>query len=243
MIDDQTQLFDLTQVAEDLRIEHQVSVQESYHNLLTGEVPVKDFPFDHLPQRPIKGGGVKDFVPGWWFIREANNLFDYRWGFKVVEKSIEEKFIWVYGEMTVTVPAKVVERTYPDGTIVREHLDGYSVTKGQFGGTEIKRLQKNNAIMDLGNDLKAAATDSFKKCCTLFGMAASVYKTGEMKAEQKAPTETLNAYYSVFEKAGRNRAEAIQFAKDETSVEPEEATEAMLIELLPKARAHIKNAG
>jgi hypothetical protein len=49
------------------------------------------------------------------------------------------------------------------------------VAKSQFGKSRITRARKDNSIVSLGDDLKAAATDCLKKCATLFGVGLHLY--------------------------------------------------------------------
>jgi hypothetical protein len=41
--------------------------------------------------------------------------------------------------------------------------------------TRLTRAKKDNSIISLGDDLKAAATDCLKKCATLFGVGLHLY--------------------------------------------------------------------
>jgi hypothetical protein len=58
----------------------------------------------------------------------------------------------------------------------------------QFGKSGITRSTKDNAIVSLGDDLKAAATDALKKCATLFGVGLHLYF--DDGAKQAAPPPT-----------------------------------------------------
>ena len=49
------------------------------------------------------------------------------------------------------------------------------VSKEQFGRKEIAFLKNTQTPVDLGNDIKAAATDAKKKCASEFGLFADVY--------------------------------------------------------------------
>jgi hypothetical protein len=44
------------------------------------------------------------------------------------------------------------------------------VTRQQFGSQKIKRSRSSGAPLDLGFDLKGAATDAMKKCASLLGV-------------------------------------------------------------------------
>jgi hypothetical protein len=49
------------------------------------------------------------------------------------------------------------------------------VSKSQFGKSRITRSKKDNVVISLGADLKAAATDCLKKCATLFGVGLHLH--------------------------------------------------------------------
>jgi hypothetical protein len=55
------------------------------------------------------------------------------------------------------------------GEIVAE-IDGKCVTRQQFGSQKIKRSRSTGKPLDLGFDLKGAATDAMKKCASLLGV-------------------------------------------------------------------------
>src|SRR5262245_52493011 len=59
--------------------------------------------------------------------------------------------------------------------VVLGKLTAQGVAKSQFGKSRITRAKKDNAIISLGDDLKAAATDCLKKCATLFGVGLHLY--------------------------------------------------------------------
>jgi len=55
--------------------------------------------------------------------------------------------------------------------------------KDNYGNTKPKRFP-TNIPLDLGNDLKAAATDSLKKCASELGIASDIYGAKEFKEIQ-----------------------------------------------------------
>ena len=54
-------------------------------------------------------------------------------------------------------------------------LTAQGITKSQFGKSKITRSKADRSIVSIGDDLKAAATDSLKKCATLFGIGLHLY--------------------------------------------------------------------
>jgi len=233
-------LIDLEGTEEGTAEKHDTRSQLSRSNLLEGLVPLEPFG-GKLPTRPIRGGGTVPFVPGWWFIQEANALFGFRWSFEIEEQYVGEHQVWVRGKMTVPVPASSYTETYPDGRVVERKTEAYTVTKTQYGGADIKRTKDGNRkIIDIGDDLKSAATDAFKKCCTQFGIALSIYGKRETDEQGSANSEMLDAYYALFEKAGKSRDDALNFAKKEMETRPEDLTGVELIKLMNKARSFVK---
>ena len=59
--------------------------------------------------------------------------------------------------------------------VVLGRLTAQGVSKCQFGKSKITRTREGKAIVSLGDDLKAAATDSLKKAATLFGIGLHLY--------------------------------------------------------------------
>lgn len=50
-------------------------------------------------------------------------------------------------------------------------IDGEWIIRQQFGSQKIKRSRSTGVPLDIGFDYKGAATDAFKKCASLFGVA------------------------------------------------------------------------
>jgi hypothetical protein len=62
-----------------------------------------------------------------------------------------------------------------DEVVVIGRLSADGVTKMQFGVSQLTREKGTGAIVSLGDDLKAAATDALKKCATFFGVGLHLY--------------------------------------------------------------------
>jgi hypothetical protein len=54
-------------------------------------------------------------------------------------------------------------------------LTAENVIKTQFGSSQITRAKETGEIISLADDLKAAATDSLKKCATMLGVGLHLY--------------------------------------------------------------------
>lgn len=115
-----------------------------------------------------KGKGGKDFtyVTGNYIIKCLNFAFGWNWDFEITSHGIEKKQIWAMGKLTV------------------KSSDGkQTITKTQFGRSDIKFLKDGSGHVDFGNDLKAASTDAMKKCASMLGIASDIYGKMEYKEE------------------------------------------------------------
>lgn len=203
-----------------LREELQRRHEEALTNLITRTTP-RSVVF----QKPSRGGSVElDYVPGWWFIDQLNALFGYYWSFEVVEQVIDEKIgqVWVRGRLTIPLGS---------GQVVKE----------QYGSSDIKRYSKgNNAgkVMDIGDDLKSAGTDSLKKCASELGLAPDIYGNREKIENTKPGLKQMKVLYSIGEKKGMTIERVDQWVKEATGKEElDELTEIEILELMGKLRS------
>ena len=144
---------------------------------------VQQTPRKYVFERPGKGGRNFKYVTGNYVLRVLNYVFGFNWDFEIVEHGKEGNLVWVQGKLTVKDPG---------GT--------KTISKTQFGRAEIKML-KTGGMVDYGNDLKAATTDSLKKCASMLGIAGDIYGTTEYLEEthreigldEAQATQALNA--------------------------------------------------
>jgi len=116
-------------------------------------------PFD-VTFRDLRGGVELEYITGEQATTRLNETLGFlNWSFRVVEHGIhaEADECWVLGELTVT-------------------LDGRTVNRQQFGSQKVKRSRSSGAPLDIGFDLKGAATDALKKCASLIGVALYLWK-------------------------------------------------------------------
>ena len=126
----------------------------------------------HKYSRPAKGGGTWNYVTGTYVKKILNLAFGWDWSFEIVEHKfdLQLKQAYVLGKLTV-------------------NTGGRSIYKMQFGRVDIKfktewidgKKQTTDQPLDIGNDLKAAATDCLKKCASELGIASDVYSPNEFK--------------------------------------------------------------
>ena len=112
----------------------------------------RPFAPEQIKRRQGTNGDVLDYIEGCAVIQRLNECFDAEWIFEIQE-----------------------HRVYDDEVVVLGKLTAQGVTKSQFGKSRITKAKKDNAIISLGDDLKAAATDCLKKCATLFGVGLHLY--------------------------------------------------------------------
>lgn len=128
-------------------------------------------PDEYKYTRPAKGGGTWTYVTGGYIKQVLNFTFGFNWDF-IIDKQ-EEKY-----NQVITLGRLVVK----DGK-------GGSVTKMQIGRADIKMKKGTSTPLDYGNDCKASATDSLKKCASEMGIAGDVYKSNEYVQQKNEVTE------------------------------------------------------
>jgi len=187
-------------------------------NLVTGKTP-RDVVF----QRPIRGGANVDYVPGWWFIEQLNSLFGHLWDYKILRENIGQQQVWVLGELTVKSP------------------DGTTVTKSAFGGSDIKkysdRSDKSGQIIDIADDLKAAATDSLKKAATLLGLASDIYGKREVLEHTSTTSSQLKSLYKIAESKSMTREQVDALSIKEFGEPPDKLEAIKVLGLIQKVRS------
>lgn len=113
-------------------------------------------PEQFIKTRPGPGGNPIQYVEVGYVINMLNQVFGWDWDFRIIDQQIGKKQVWVRGELTVRI---------------REH----EITKGQFGGAEIKANRQTGEPVSIADDLKTAASDCLKKCASMFGIAGDIY--------------------------------------------------------------------
>jgi hypothetical protein len=116
------------------------------------EILEKPFMPEQIKRRQGADGDVFDYVEGSAVIQRLNECFESEWIFEIQDHRIYDEEVVVLGKLTAQ-----------------------GVAKCQFGKSRITRAKKDNSIVSLGDDLKAAATDCLKKCATLFGVGLHLY--------------------------------------------------------------------
>jgi hypothetical protein len=110
--------------------------------------------------KDVRGGVELEYHTGEQIVTRLNETLGFlNWSFRVLEHGIhaEADECWALGEITVTI-------------------DGRTVTRQQFGSQKIKRSRSSGTPMDIGFDLKGAATDALKKAASLIGAGLYLWK-------------------------------------------------------------------
>ncbi|QQG43354.1 MAG: hypothetical protein HYW45_04150 [Candidatus Daviesbacteria bacterium] len=135
-------------------------------------------PKQYIKTRPGPGGIPLSYVEVGYVINMLNQVFGWDWDFRILEEQIGKKQVWVRGELTV-------------------RARGHSITKGQFGGADIKFNRISGEPISIADDLKAAGSDCLKKCASMLGIAGDVYwKELEFQASEEETTSTQQPAYS-----------------------------------------------
>ncbi len=134
-------------------------------------------PKQYIRSRPGPGGIMLSYVEVGYVINMLNQVFGWDWDFRILDQQIGKKQVWVRGELAVRA---------------KDH----SIVKGQYGGADIKFNRSTGEPISIADDLKAAASDSLKKCASMLGIAGDVYwKDLETQAsETESKTKGQTAY-------------------------------------------------
>lgn len=117
---------------------------------------IQKTPNQFIKKRPEPGGMTLSYVEVGYVINILNQVFGWDWDFRILDQQVGNKQVWVRGELTVRIKGK-------------------QITKGQYGGADIKMNRTTNQPTSIADDLKAAASDSLKKCASMLGIAGDVY--------------------------------------------------------------------
>jgi hypothetical protein len=120
-----------------------------------------EHPFDPAQIKQRKGrNGVLDYVEGHTVVARLNAALDGAWSFEVASHEIRDHEVLVLGKLTAA-----------------------GIVKMQFGASQVTRDRESKALISLGDDLKAAATDALKKCATFLGVGLHLYADRPLRSE------------------------------------------------------------
>jgi hypothetical protein len=128
------------------------------------EILEKEFEPSQIKRRRGPNGDL-DYVEAADVIRRLNAAFDGEWSFEIIEH--QQMF---------------------DEVVVLGKLTAQGISKCQFGSHQITKAKKDGAVVNIGFDLKAAASDCLKKASTHFGVALHLYSEN-IADEPKDPVD------------------------------------------------------
>lgn len=142
-------------------------------------------PKKHIYERPAKGGGKWQYVTGTYFKKVLNLMFGWDWDFEIMDEivNMEAAQVIIKGRLTIRTGNRTIVRMQygrQDLKFKNDFLldkEGNKVT----GTNGYPKKFKTTIPLDLGNDLKGAATDALKKCASELGIASDVYAPKEYK--------------------------------------------------------------
>lgn len=130
-------------------------------------------PPEEIRERQGKGGMKFKYIAHSYVTELLNNAFQWDWDFIIVSHQILEDEVIVECALTVRTP------------------NGQTITKQQFGGSDIKR-DRNGKLLSIADDLKAAASDGLKKAGSLLGIGLDLYGREHYGEDTTtAPTRSL----------------------------------------------------
>lgn len=120
----------------------------------TGARKILEEPFSSelIKQRDGAFGQQLSYVEAHHYIQRLNEAFEGKWSFVIVQHEVTETEVIVIGKL---ITAKII--------------------KMAFGSSAITRRKDSKEILCLGDDLKAAATDSLKKASSFLGLGLHLY--------------------------------------------------------------------
>ena len=131
------------------------------------EILTRPFGPEQVKQRKGQQGKTLSYVDVAAVIERLNEAFDHAWTFEVAEHHVYDAEVVVLGRLTAG-----------------------GVTKMAFGGSSVT-VNRDGEVVSIADDLKAAASDSVKKCASLLGVALELY--GGAPAEAARPPAKARA--------------------------------------------------
>jgi hypothetical protein len=195
------------------------------------DVLERPFPPDLVRRRPGRSGEAIVYLEGHVVIARLNEAFAGDWSFTIQSHQILD-----------------------DEVIVLGKLAAGGNEKSAFGSSVITRPRDGGQPISLGDDLKAATTDSVKKCATLLGVGLHLHaqadptprparKVEAAPASAPAPRDNrllssaqLRALHAIRRRLGWTEAELNSYARSKAGIEDVEQldkrTASALIEAL-----------
>lgn len=145
----------------------------------------KATPKDQIYKRPAKGGGTWDYVKGSHVKKVLNLMFGFDWDFIIDDHQFDINVgqAFVKGKLIVRVGDKRIEKHQFGRADIKFKTEW--VQDPKYPDNPNKKVKQTTTTpLDIGNDLKAAATDCLKKCASELGLFSDVYSGEENKQIQ-----------------------------------------------------------
>ena len=137
----------------------------------TYEKKKKKFPERFIKRRLINQGTadekVIEYIGGDKVIERLNSVIGFNWSFTIEDRIIDIEM----GQIAILGRLEAV-------------IDNIKTVKEQWGSSAIDTYS-NGKVISLGDNIKAATTDSLKKCATLIGVGIYLYDSESMKFTDK----------------------------------------------------------
>ena len=171
---------------------------------------VLDRPFapELVKTRPGSFGQTLSYVEAHQYVTRLNEAFGVAWSFQIIQHEVLEHEVIVVGKLTTLGHVRMA-----------------------FGGSIITRTKDTGESVSVADDLKAAATDSFKKACSFLGIGLHLYAAddpaknpppkfsgngnGQAKGNGRLTSRQLDAILSIGREKGLDREEVRQMALDQ----------------------------
>jgi hypothetical protein len=139
-------------------------------------------PAVHISKRPAKGGGEWSYVTGTYVKKVLNLMFGWDWDFEIVDEKFDLNIgqAYVKGRLTCRTANKTIVKMQFGRVDIKFKVNWVQDPKHPDNPTKKIKVTSDQPL-DIGNDLKAAATDALKKCASELGIAADVYAPNEYK--------------------------------------------------------------
>ncbi len=135
------------------------------------ELLEKPFGPEQIKQREGNFGKTLDYLEAHSVIQRLNDSFDADWSFTIIKHEI-------------------IKET--DEVVVLGELSAGAIKKNQFGSSRITRARNTGDMISLADDLKAAGTDSLKKCATMLGIGLHIYSKDGRNNQRSAGENHAN---------------------------------------------------
>lgn len=134
------------------------------HNLSSNDMLIafQRTPRNFIKQRPGRGNKPLNYVEGHYMQRCLTALTNFNWSSTIEKIEIIGDSVVCHGFITLVLD------------------DDRIIKLSQCGSSKIKYRQGTKDPVDIGDDFKSAATDTWKKCASMIGIAHDVY-SGEVK--------------------------------------------------------------